>query len=172
MHDGHINNTHLVTACLCCPKQRLPFPANMTTLVLELKAVESGHPSTLALNLVEAAISSNHLSFTASVKSCQFWQLQILAPFARWEGGKGANSVHLDAGPTKTRAIADSVEASPAIAALTGHGIVRAVSLDNVHRGGDVLALFQGHILALNEALHHDPGSRVPLPSTDWDVIS
>ena len=43
--------------------------------------------------------------------------------------------------------------AQGAIAALLGKCIVSIVGLNNVHGGGDVLALAQGDVLALNEAL-------------------
>ena len=50
--------------------------------------------------------------------------------------------------------------AQGAIAALLGKCIVSIVGLNNVHGGGDVLALAQGDVLALNEALQSNTALR------------
>ena len=60
-------------------------------------------------------------------------------------------------------------------AALLGKRVVGIVGLNNVHGGGDILALAQRDVLALNEALHTSPAlSRPPLEhhAYGWELAS
>ena len=58
--------------------------------------------------------------------------------------------------------------AQGSVAGLLGKRIVSIVSLDNVHRGSDILALAQRDVLALNETLQE---SAALLPTPDMHCL-